>query len=194
MQVIWASEHSEALREYLAKGMSFSKIADAINAKFKTSYTRNATLGRATRMGLAGPGRTEEVPKHPPAPQPERFELAFYKPRERSAPEFIRPIPIFPRTETAKLRCVEIDPRHLSFMELERGDCRYPYGGDTDGEAITFCGHPRREGSSYCTPHFYLTCGPGTAAERSACSVLFRILRDARRARTETDAETRVAR
>ena len=98
------------------------------------------------------------------------------------------------RTETAKLRCVEIDPRHLSFMELERGDCRYPYGGDTDGEAITFCGHPRREGSSYCTPHFYLTCGPGTAAERSACSVLFRILRDARRARTETDAETRVAR
>ena len=72
MQVIWASEHSEALREYLAKGMSFAKIADAINAKFKTSYTRNATLGRATRMGLAGPGRTEEVPKHPPAPQPEK--------------------------------------------------------------------------------------------------------------------------
>ena len=33
------------------------------------------------------------------------------------------------------LRCVEIEPRHLSLMELEAGDCRYPYGGDVEGEA-----------------------------------------------------------
>jgi GcrA cell cycle regulator len=46
-------------------------------------------------------------------------------------------------------------------MELEAGDCRYPYGGDADGEAITFCGHPKREDSSYCTAHFHLTRGPG---------------------------------
>jgi GcrA cell cycle regulator len=37
--------------------MSFSRIADAINAKFKTAYSRNAAIGRAKRMGLAGPDR-----------------------------------------------------------------------------------------------------------------------------------------
>ena len=53
-----------------------------------------------------------------------------------------------------KLRCVQIMPRHLPVIDLEAGDCRYPYGGDADGEAITFCGHPQHEGSSYCIGHF----------------------------------------
>jgi GcrA cell cycle regulator len=86
------------------------------------------------------------------------------------------PPPIFERAEPVELRSVEIDPHHLSLMELERGDCRYPYGGDEEGEAITFCGHPRRPGSSYCVPHFHLTCGPGTAAERAAGTILLRLV------------------
>ena len=71
-------------------------------------------------------------------------------------------MPVFEREETVKLRCVETDPRHLSLPELEPGDCRYPYGGDEEGEAITFCGQPCREDSSYCAPHFHLTRGPGS--------------------------------
>jgi hypothetical protein len=34
-----AEEHSKALREFLQSGMSYSRIADAINAKFKTAYS-----------------------------------------------------------------------------------------------------------------------------------------------------------
>jgi len=45
-----------------------------------------------------------------------------------------------------------------------------------DGEAITFCGHPQRPGSSYCAPHFHLTCGPGTISERAACAVLLKFV------------------
>jgi hypothetical protein len=82
----------------------------------------------------------------------------------------------FERKETLKLRCVEIDPRHLSLTDLEPDDCRYPYGGEEESEAITFCGHPRRQGSSYCAPHFHLTRGPGTASERAAGSVLLRLV------------------
>jgi GcrA cell cycle regulator len=51
----WAPEHSEALRELVARGMSYSEIADAINAKFGTCYTRNAAIGRGKRMGLGCP-------------------------------------------------------------------------------------------------------------------------------------------
>jgi GcrA cell cycle regulator len=61
-------------------------------------------------------------------------------------------------------------------MDLEARDCRYPYGGDEEGEAITFCGHPRREGSSYCVSHFNLTSGPGTLPERAAGKVLLRLV------------------
>jgi GcrA cell cycle regulator len=50
----WTDEHSEALREFLKSGMPYSRIADAINAKFKTAYSRNATIGRANPPGRTG--------------------------------------------------------------------------------------------------------------------------------------------
>ena len=164
----WAAEHSDALREYLARGMSFSEIADAINAKFQTGYSRSATIGRARRMGLAGPDRSRDVPTHWPARPPKAKAAPLHRPRERRPPDLMRPIPAFDRAVTMELRCVEIAPRHLSLVDLEAADCRYPHGGDEDGEAITFCGHPRRGGSSYCTAHFHLTRGPGAAPERDA--------------------------
>jgi GcrA cell cycle regulator len=168
----WAAAHSDALRQYLAKGMSYSEIADAINAKFKTAYSRSAALGRARRMGLGGPGQPKDGLKPPLSVKSPLLRRL----RERHAAEFTRPKPFFECAETLKLRCVEIDPRHLSLIELERGDCRYPYGGDGEGEAITFCGHPRRKGSSYCAPHFHLTRGPGTASERAAGTISLRLV------------------
>jgi GcrA cell cycle regulator len=184
MQSNWSSEHSEALREYFAKGLSYAEIADAINVRFNTAYSRNATLGRAKRMGVAGPGRPKNLLKHRPMVPPKAQQPRLHKLRQRLPPEFMRPMPVFERTETAKLRCVEIDPRHLSLIELELGDCRYPYGGDEEGEVITFCGHPRRKGSSYCVPHFHLTRGAGTVSERTAGTVLLKLVAAAHDTRT----------
>jgi GcrA cell cycle regulator len=165
----WPPQHSEALREHMARGMSYLAIADAINAKFRTSYSRHATIGRARRMGLAGPGQFEGQSKpSPTAEAPGLHEINPHRMRERHVSKFWRLPPVFEATEIAKLRTADIAPRHLSLIDLEHGDCRYPYGGDTDGEAITFCGHLRRPGSSYCTAHFDLSIGPGTASERSA--------------------------
>jgi GcrA cell cycle regulator len=47
----WAPEHSDALRQHLARGLSFSEVAKAINSTFNTSYSRNAALGRAGAWG-----------------------------------------------------------------------------------------------------------------------------------------------
>jgi GcrA cell cycle regulator len=85
-------------------------------------------------------------------------------------------VPTFERTEPAKLRYAEVEPRHLSLMQLAPGDCRYPYGGDEEGEAVTFCGLKRRRGSSYCSPHFHLSWGPGTASERDAVRIALQLV------------------
>ena len=53
----WRREHCDALREYHTRGMSYGEIAQAINMKFKTDYSRSATIGRARRMGLTDPDR-----------------------------------------------------------------------------------------------------------------------------------------
>ena len=169
----WAPGHSDALRELLARGLSFAAAAAALNSRFHTTYSRSATLGRARRMGLAAPNSPNAplrvLPRGKITAQPGRSGKS-------GLPEFHWPLPVFERTEPLKLRCAGIEPRHLSLDELARSDCRYPYGGDEDGEAITFCGHPRREGSSYCTPHFHLSRGPGTASERAAIAVVLRAI------------------
>ena len=175
MQLNWAPEHSDALREFHAKGLSFSGIAQAINARFQTAYSRCAVIGRAKRMGLRGRDEPADLSKPSPKvqqPQPPKSREPYVtKPR--------LPMPALESIGMPRLRCVEIEPRHLSLMELERGDCRYPYGGDAEGEAITFCGHPQRAASSYCTAHFHLTRGPGTAAERAAVTVALRLVQAA---------------
>jgi GcrA cell cycle regulator len=179
----WPPAHSEALRGYFARGMSYAAIADAINTKFRTSYTRNAALGRAKRMGLDGPSRPEDrSDSSPVAGAPGLQEINPRRTRERRVSEFWRFPPVFKATEVKELRTADIVPRNLSLIDLRGGDCRYPYGGDTDGEAITFCGHPKRLGSSYCAAHFDLIVGPGTASERAADKDLLRLAEATREA------------
>jgi GcrA cell cycle regulator len=168
----WAPAHSDALRKHFALGMSYSEIARAINAEFKTNYSRCAMIGRARRLRL---GRidppAEPITAVPKAKPPNLHKLG--KRYEAMSRWFV---PFFERVEMPKLRCVEIDPRHLSLLELESGDCRYPYGGDKEGDAITFCGHPRREDSSYCTAHFHLTRGPDAAPECTVCTAVLGVV------------------
>nr|WP_283826977.1 GcrA family cell cycle regulator [Bradyrhizobium diazoefficiens] len=89
---------------------------------------------------------------------------------EPAAPSALKP------ANPVKLRCVGVRPRLIALVELEQGDCRYPYGGDEEGEEISFCGHPRQPGSSYCAPHAHLTRGPGAASGRTAGAVVLRLV------------------
>jgi GcrA cell cycle regulator len=175
MQSNWEEAHSKALREYVEKGMTFSEIARALNERFGTAYSRNAAIGRARRMGLASPERTGGEKRPNAAKQPDMRRLrqlraksraksptksqtkSLAAPVPRSVPKPLVKLSTFERAAALQLRCVAITPKHLALIDLEEGDCRYPYGGDADNEPITFCGHPRREGSSYCTSHFHLT-------------------------------------
>ena len=170
----WRPEHSEALRDYVTRGISFARAAAEINARFGTAYTRNAALGRGKRMGLVV--RVQRKDQSTPArlgvprtAESRKWEGAEPPPQE---PDRVPAVPVTP----VQLRCVGLSPRLISFVELEPGDCRYPYGGDKDDEPIVFCGHPRRAGSSYCTPHFHLTRGVGTAADRAAGPVMLRLV------------------
>jgi GcrA cell cycle regulator len=152
---IWTPPQDAALKSYLDAGkLSFSGIAVAINAEFKTVYSRNATIGRASRLGLTS---AKQKPDRPATPRPYTWKTRIDRNPDWKAPP--RPdrvrAPARPAVEAMRLRCVEIIPRHLSVIDLEHGDCRYPYGGDAIDEPITFCGHPTVGASPYgmCMPH-----------------------------------------
>lgn len=142
-----------------------------LREEFGISFTRNAIVGILKRMGLNAAHKSEERRRKPRIKVPKQTRSGEHHAvlKIRSANGNSNQLRVISTRESAdqyKLRCVEIVPRHLTLIELECGDCRYPYGGDSTSEAITFCGHPSysyvREGteakitSSYCRPHFEL--------------------------------------
>jgi GcrA cell cycle regulator len=175
-QTSWLPEHCDALRKHLAERLPFSAIAKAINLEFNTAYTRNAAIGRAKRMGLVGSDRARPALHAVP---PRLEQIVKPQPIEPGSAALRWPTPALKMQEPPKLRCAEVEPRYLSLIELERGHCRYPYGGDEEGEAITFCGHPRRSGSSYCAPHFQLSRNPVDPPEREFTAIWLRIVETA---------------
>jgi GcrA cell cycle regulator len=158
MQSGWEEAHSVALRELVEKGMPFSEVARSLNDRFGTAYTRNAAIGRARRMGLSVPQRLNPASAFPALKKPDARRIFEKRARILSGPP--AKLTTLERAAVLQLRCVAITPRHLALVDLGPGDCRYPYGGDMEGEPITFCGHPRRDGSSYCVSHFHLTSAP----------------------------------
>ncbi|CCE04052.1 GcrA family cell cycle regulator [Bradyrhizobium sp. STM 3809] len=168
----WPDHHSRMLCELHAKGLSYAEIARTLNAQFGTAYTRNATLGRGKRIGLAAPATR--------AARPEPRAMAAAGTSRRSPDANARPAAL-PRPakpdRRVELRSVGISPRLLSLDQLAPDDCRYPYGGDRDGDPITFCGHRRQPGSCYCAPHHQLTrTPPEETAVRPAGPLILRLV------------------
>lgn len=167
----WPSEHSDVLRDYFRKGLSYAEIGREINARFGTAYTRNAVAGRVKRLGLTAPARITSPSIVPALPsgacliEPSRPALNLnFPPKSAMQPSRV------------KLRCVGVQPRLVQLVELAPDDCRYPYGGERDGETIAFCGHPRQAGSSYCAPHTRLAHRSGGASARSGGPVVLRLV------------------
>jgi GcrA cell cycle regulator len=156
--VAWSEEQSQFLRDLIGNGASFAVAAAEINARFNTNFTRNAAIGRAQRIGLCSVRPRVTAKREKPARR---------RPLKTAAGPRI--VPVRPVRETIEVRCAEVEPLRLSLADLQPHNCRYPYGD----RAITFCGHAKSEGSSYCLPHKFLCtqerrpgAGGSTAAQR----------------------------
>lgn len=151
----WPDEHTEELARLAKEGLlSYRKIAVALNEKFGTRYNRNATIGKAHRIGLKkGQAEWTRRPAEPKKESP--------KPKRVTTFGNAKATRVYSSVQV-ELRCVDIEPRHLALLDLEAGDCRYPYG---DGQ-ITFCGHPTHTNSNYCAPHHFLCWERPRAATR----------------------------
>lgn len=140
----WTEEFTDRLRILWGEGLSFAQIAA------RMEVTRNSVIGRAHRIELNG--RTYANTKR----TPEQIEMTRRRALERNNIRRRKMRAEAPRISEAKLtelRCVEIEPRHLSLLDLCPHDCRYVYGDSP----FTFCGQPKLEGSSYCGPHLALS-------------------------------------
>ena len=138
----WPVEHDEMLKQLVADGVSLSRAAVEINARFHTSYSRNAAIGRASRQKFVCTERKVNQHARPSVSQ--------------STGKLVALAPAFRKAQLPPLRCASVEPLHLSLLELDSEKCHYPFG-DGDPRDFTFCGHRTWKGFSYCAPHVRLT-------------------------------------
>jgi GcrA cell cycle regulator len=166
MASIWNEERSNDLAARLANGETFRNIGAELSIKYNVTISRSSCIGRAHRMGLESlhkPGETSltDVPKvkKPKRERPVRVKTKTLEHRPvysivQNGGGGFR-IHESRTSDLPNLRCIEIEPLHLTLDQVVDVDgCRYPYGGDREGDPITFCGHtPKKKDKSYCLRH-----------------------------------------
>lgn len=130
----WTLEEESVLIDLVGAGFSYSQSAAHINEQFGKTYSRNAAIGKANRIGLQCPKKEGRPTQR--AHQP-------YKPR-RKRPKLV--------AAARPVRC-EVLPGNVSLLELANNGCRYP---TDDRSPFVFCNSPQRDGSSYCPEHMRL--------------------------------------
>lgn len=107
----------DKLKSMRASGISASIIAKALNDEFATSFSRNAIIGKASRLGLATPGTNDGTLRRSPKFKP----IIISKPK--------------------KERIMEPEPESLRIplRDTKSGQCRYIASGERGANEV--CGH-----------------------------------------------------
>lgn len=154
----WPSDHDALLTKLYGEGQSFSQVATALNEMFGTAYSRNAAIGRASRLGIAG-GRRKET---------KSLDRVERSPAVAPKPAAAAPVP---KSAPAP---VEVEPppgrRLLSLFELTDRTCKFPIGDPRDagfgfcGSRVTLTDPP----VPYCRFHCRIAYQPRDSRRRAA--------------------------
>jgi GcrA cell cycle regulator len=151
----WSSDRIEQLKRCFEAGLSSSQIAREMGV------TRNAVIGKMSRLGLSRPRdliAKQLQQKHAKPARSRRPRLNIFAQHQILATAF---------SATATLG--EAIPIHsgrgCTLLELGQGKCRWPIDGP-GAEDIFFCGNEPAPGLPYCAGHARLAYRP-TARPRS---------------------------
>ncbi len=150
--VSWTDDRITELTRLLALGTSCSQIASEMGGT-----TRNAVIGKIHRLGLKSLHASGPRPKRLTEASAPRIRIRFRKPPTVAAPApelFV--VPLAPSRD------------NITITDLEPDECRFSIGGGEGGQPYFFCGHAKREGSSYCGHHACITIDQRATDRRGA--------------------------
>lgn len=170
---LWTEERVTLLKSLWASGMSAGQIVNELEGRF----TRNAIIGKISRMGLSGRvnlkgSKTGISPKRSTQPNMPRREKtvapaaviatvsAPAKPKLPKEPDFgeTMPVDIAPVSE-------DVSPlaQRVTLLQLTNSTCRWPIG-DVGHPNFAFCGGDAdlNRGRPYCGHHAKQSYNPAT--------------------------------
>lgn len=149
----WTPEMDSILRENAGK-IPYAEIGKMFGV------SKAAISGRANRLGIAN---STGVPRGERRLTPEEYGARLAERRRKDAikKRLLRSDTAKPRRRMPEMidkrfvpAQVDVTPLHIDLLDLEQGQCRFPYG---DRPPFTFCGCPALKGFSYCGPHQEIT-------------------------------------
>jgi hypothetical protein len=150
---VWADEEIARLRALTTEGLSTAQVASTLAAEGFPPRSRNAIIGKCTRVGIdisRGRYPVERLAALPkPKPKPVRAQPA----RPVAPAPQIEPIaeqpPPQPVSKGWPKPATETQVWYLDDKMFER--CRMPLWGDHEPmESRFYCGAPTVDGTSYC--------------------------------------------
>jgi len=152
----WTDDRIATLEKLWNDGLSASLIATKIGA-----VTRNAVIGKAHRLGLAG--RATGSRKRYPACAASFFQAPSYARKTRALPRPRRPSQQRARAAPKRLAVLpELGPPPdlpVTVQTLTDRSCRWPIG-DPKADGFHFCGRTKPAGGPYCHHHAGIAYGP----------------------------------
>lgn len=155
----WTPDSEQMLAELYLKGRSHSEIARELTDRFGAQVSRNASIGKAARMGLVSP--TSARPAKPVSPTRVYERVATPKKPLPQPASAVRPIEVEPEQVSAP----EPGSRLFSMFELRASSCRYPMVSWEAGRTPSptegvYCGRPKVKDAthSYCEEHAAVCC------------------------------------
>ena len=156
--MIWTNERMELLQNLWLNG----KSAAAISRELGQGISRNAVIGKASRLGLTGQLRA------PPLTFPKRAETISAlrcRPASRingGAARLSRPLVAIagaPNEMTQDFSETVVVPltKRVTLEELEADMCRWPLG-DPPSPDFRYCGAHKLDKTPYCAYHRRIAC------------------------------------
>jgi GcrA cell cycle regulator len=136
----WNPTNETQLRALVDAGNSALEIAKALGG-----ISRNAIIGKCTRMGLTlkrSTGAAQATAASAARPRTPKQQAA------KPPPRVVKLAPVPPPS-----------PQRLTLEHLGRDQCKWPGAVQQDGQ-WTFCGAPQHDGYPYCTHHARIAYRP----------------------------------
>jgi GcrA cell cycle regulator len=147
----WNSERIEQLKSCFDAGLSCGQIAREIGV------TRNAVIGKLSRLGLSRPRAARPRP-------PERKPANSWRPRLVTQHRILETV----RAQSVLTAEVAIpDGPGCSLLELSQGSCRWPID-DPCASGFLFCGIAPVKGLPYCARHARIAYQSAASRQRAA--------------------------
>lgn len=145
----WAGDMTADLLRMYADGLSMSVMAGEINAKYGTSFSRNAVIGKLHRMGLRRGRAVPPLVRKPRKPRGPYKRVPWAVPVETPR-----------QANTEPARAPAPDPRFAcTILDLTNETCRFPVSEDSP---FIFCGTPGADLTGhmpYCQAHMRIAHG-----------------------------------